>query len=454
MRTRAILSPRRAPRAAMPIRRLLASAILPFTIACSVRFDYGRTEPRDGATAAATCHGLPDAEGTAGIDATVLDSIRRTAEATMTDELVIVRDGRVVLRWRHPEFRDTIFNPQSVTKAVAALGVGVLLDDRRIASLDLPLRELFPAFQAPDKSAVTLRMLMAHTSGIAAAAGEAQFAGQSDVEAFILARPMAEPAGTTARYNNLGAQLMGQVIQARSGTTVARLLEERILSPLCIRRWTWDHDGRGATYTYSRVRLRAEDLAAIGQLVLDGGMWQGRRLLSQAAVDTLTHINGTRGLSLAPHAYAASWEYAGEDHVLPDSAWLDRLAAAAVSDTLLAAGREALARAGGKPLLTSRFKQLLDSAFATPSREATMQRWYRETDGRAEPMRTRGVAQAVMHSGSWGQYLIVFPETRTVVVRYADWRHDGREDENDAGAWKGIVSDLYWLIGTQRTRRP
>jgi hypothetical protein len=43
--------------------------------------------------------------------------------------------------------------------------------------------------------------------------------------------------------------------------------------------------------------------------------------------------------------------------------------------------------------------------------------------------------------------LLVYPETRTVVVRYASWTHPGRRSEEDAGGWNSIYADLYRLIG-------
>jgi CubicO group peptidase (beta-lactamase class C family) len=427
----------------------MAVTVLALFSACGgPRFDYGRIGPHPSATLPASCTGLPDGTPDAvGIPRPTIDSIQRAAEALLTDELVIVRDGRVVHHWRHPSFRDTLWNPQSVTKAVASLGVGLLLDDGRVSSLDLPLRELFPEFAATDKAPVTLRMLMAHTSGIAAGRGEVQFAGQADVGAFVRSQPMAEPAGTVFRYSNVGAQLMGQVVEARSGMPLGRLLEERLFRPLCIGQWTWDVDARGSNYAYSRVHLRARDLAALGQLVLDGGEWQGQRLLSRAAIDTLTQMRGAGGLPLAPHSYAASWTRAGEDVVTLDRAWLARVQTTGASAPLLAALRRLMADSGSRTLPTPQFKMVLDTAIGTGAFASGLPRWYAETGGTVDPPRRRGPAQVVYHSGSWGQWLLLYPETRTVVVRYASWTHPGRRSEEDAASWNSMYADLYRLIG-------
>lgn len=397
------------------------------------------------------CAGL--AEGTpesVGIARATIDSIQRAAIAYKSDALVIVRDGKVVHEWRDPAFRDTVWNPQSVTKAVAALGVGLLVDDGRIASYDLPLRELFPEFATPDKAPVTLRMLMTHTSGIAAGVGEAQFDGVRDVGTWTRTRPMAEPAGAMHRYSNVGAQLVSHVVQAKAGMPLAQLVGERIMRPLCIGTYAWDATPDGATWSYARLRIRARDLAAIGQLVVDTGLWRGRRLLSAATLDSLTHRRGARGLALGPSSYALAWQFAGADSVRVDARLLDRLRAVGAPDALVAGVARLAGPAGSAAMTTVRFKAALDTLYGTTSRDSTLLRWHRDTRGAADPERWRGPAQVIFHSGSWGQWLLVYPETRTVVVRYASWSHPGRRRENDAGAWTSIYADLYRLVGTTR----
>ncbi|MCU0626861.1 MAG: beta-lactamase family protein [Gemmatimonadaceae bacterium] len=393
----------------------------------------------------AACAPMPSiTPAEAGIPQTVVDSLQRVAEAMKSDAFLIVRDGKVVHEWSWPGFRMP-WNPQSVTKAITGLGVGVLLDRGAIASLDLPLVDLFPEFAAPDKRPVTLRMIMNHTSGIAAGRGERQFAGQRDVGAFVRGQPMAEPAGSIFRYSNVGAQLTSHVVQARAGMPLHTLVDSALFRPMCIRDWRWETDDAGATYGYSRVHLTARDLAKIGQLVLDGGTWRGQRLLREATVDTLTMRRGGRVSQLAPIAYVGLWQYWGGDSVRVDGALVARLAALSVSDTLLATVRRLADASAGRPMLTSRLRATLDSAFGSDS---GARRWARETGDTVPLDRWRTPAQAMGHSGSWGQWLLVFPETRTVVVRFASWRHPGRSSEEDGFGWGAIVGTTYRLVGT------
>jgi hypothetical protein len=90
----------RAPRHAA-LLLIVASALLG---ACGKRgYDYGRIGPETIAGAPASCAGVPNATPESiGIPRATLDSIQRAAEALLTDELLIVRDGRMVHHWRHP----------------------------------------------------------------------------------------------------------------------------------------------------------------------------------------------------------------------------------------------------------------------------------------------------------------------------------------------------------------
>lgn len=429
----------------MPLGRRVTCglAVLALTACSRTRFATS-SAPAD----AEACRPLPVATASAvGIEQAAIDSLQRAAEALKSDALLILRDGRLVHEWTSPGFR-LPFNPQSVTKAITGLGVGVLLDRGRLPNLDVPLATFFPEFASDGRQAITLRHLMTHTSGLAAERGEAQFyaSGRGDAAAYVRSRELAEPAGTTFRYSNVGAQLVSHVVQAASGTPLHAVLDSAVFAPLCIRDWRWALDERGATYGYSRIELTARDLAKLGQLVLDGGTWNGRRILRTETIDSLTMLHGGAVSELAPATFVGLWQFWGGDSVRLDAALRDRLRALPVSDSLLGVvervGAATTGTAGTIP-----FQLALDSVFGQGRGVA---RWYAETGGRVMPTRWRTPAQVVGHSGSWGQWLLVFPETRTVVVRFASWDHEGREDENDGNDWPSLVRDAYRLVG----RRP
>lgn len=396
---------------------------------------------------AASCAPLPSiAPQAVGIATSTIDSLQRLAVAMKSDAILVLRDGKVVHEWSAPGFRMP-FNPQSITKAITGLGVGVLLDRGTIRSLDVPLSEFFPEFRAPDKAPVTLRMLMNHTSGVAAERGEGQFyrSGAADVGQYVRSRPMQEPAGTRFRYSNVGAQLVSHVVQAAAGAPLHALLDSTVFAPLCIRDWRWDVDARGATYGYSRVQLTARDLAAIGHLVLERGLWRGTQVLRAETIDSLTHLRGGPVRGLAAESYVGLWMYYGQDSVRVDTALVSRLRTIGVSDSLRQVVQGALGEATARRISTGAFISRLDSTFGNGQGVA---RWYRETKGQTFPDRWRTPALAVGHSGSWGQRILVLPESRTVVVRFARPDNPARRDEDDEFAWPSFARDMYRLLGT------
>lgn len=449
-----MIQPRRTclPWPATGLRLLLVAAVVSVSLAGCSRQRYATSSQRTaaGVSATAACAPLPTVTPPdAGIAASVIDSVQRAAEAMKSDALLILRDGKIVHEWTYRGFTMP-FNPQSVTKAVTGLGVGVLLDGGQIPSLDLPLSDVFPEFNAPDKRAVTLRMLMNHTSGVAAARGEAQFYTReaADVGAFVRTRPMSETPGTVARYSNVGAQLVSHVVQARAAKPLHAVLDSALFTPLCIRDWQWHTDERGATYGYSRFLVTARDLAKIGQLVLDTGQWRGVPVLRAATIDTLTMIRGGTVDHLMPTPYVGLWQHFGGDSVRIDTTLRSRLRTAAVSDSLQMVLRRLAGSSADTVIGTATLLAALDSTFG---RANGVSRWDRETRGAVPLRRWRSPARAVGHSGSWGQWLLIFPETRTVVVRYASWTHPGRKSEDDGYGWNSIVSDLYRLVGRRAT---
>ncbi len=115
---------------------------------------------------------------------------------------------------------DTIFDLASVTKVVATTAVAMLLYERGKLPLDIPLGHFLPDFvaraprhQQATREAVTLRMLLAHSSGLPAYEKLFEFAGSREelVRAALTTRLVAAP-GTRAEYSDVGFILLGEVL--------------------------------------------------------------------------------------------------------------------------------------------------------------------------------------------------------------------------------------------------
>jgi beta-lactamase class C len=218
-----------------------------------------------------------------------------------------------------PVERDTIFAVASLTKPVTAAAL-MLLVERGGVSLDQPVRTVVPEFSGPGKERVTIRQLVVHTSGLPERLPDTEELRRrlapldEFVRGFCRGEPMFPP-GSRFSYSNYGYGLAGEIIRRVDGREYARFVQEEVLLPLAMGdsflrppEPLWDRiafvhdlpDGPGEHQHYNSPYARRmghpwaglystpEDIASFAQLVLDGGIHGGVRVLSPLAVREMT----------------------------------------------------------------------------------------------------------------------------------------------------------------------
>ena len=132
----------------------------------------------------------------------------------------------------------TVFDLASLTKVMATTAIAMLLVDRGILSLDTRLGEILPGFvvgmiPGSGKERVTLRSLLAHSSGLP---GYARlFEQHHSPEAVLRAAlrlPLEVPPDTRAEYSDIGFILLGKALEVLSGDLLSRFFDREIASPL------------------------------------------------------------------------------------------------------------------------------------------------------------------------------------------------------------------------------
>ena len=82
------------------------------------------------------------------------------------------------------------------------------------------------------------------------------------------------------RYNSLGAYIAGRGVESASGVELDTFAGSVLFAPLGITRWHWGRDVAGHAKGQGNLSLRPRDMATIGQLVLDDGVVNGKRVLA------------------------------------------------------------------------------------------------------------------------------------------------------------------------------
>jgi CubicO group peptidase (beta-lactamase class C family) len=196
---------------------------------------------------------------------------------------------------------------RSISKSVTPLLVGIALDRGLLTDLDTPVFSFFPEYddlRAPEKDRMTLRDLLTMSSGLAWNETSVAYTNPSNTywqmgiapraDHFVLAQPLAAPPGTVFNYNTGTVDLLGVILRKVSGKRLDEFAKETLFDPLGIEDWEWEGSSGFNPSAASGLRLRPRDLAKIGQLVLERGIWHGR------------HIVSPPGLRIRPlHAWAA-----------------------------------------------------------------------------------------------------------------------------------------------------
>jgi CubicO group peptidase (beta-lactamase class C family) len=232
--------------------------------------------------------------------------------------MLIVKDGKLVFEayfpgyaWRYddPQHQgdwvefdaDTNHNLASVTKSVTSVLVGIALDRGLIESVDDRVFSYFPEYahlSDPAKDRMTLAHLLTMSSGLAWNEMELPYSDQrndlvqlfwvSDPIAYILAKPAIHEPGSHWYYNGGCTNLLGEVIRAVTGQRMDAFAAEVLFGPLGISDYEWDFINPDMIHASGNLRLRPRDMAKLGLLYVDGGVWQGERLVSEAWVEAST----------------------------------------------------------------------------------------------------------------------------------------------------------------------
>jgi CubicO group peptidase (beta-lactamase class C family) len=286
------------------------------------------------------------------LDAAV-DLVRRAIDegATPGAVVLIARRGHIVVEEAlgkmsydedaEPVRRDTMYDLASLTKVIVTTTLSMILHERELLDLDSPVRDYLPEFDGGDKQIVLVKDLLAHSGGLLWWTDlYKKFEGQplEDAKRGYLQTIYEMPLDYTPRsktvYSDLGIFLMGEILERITGKALDVLAKEEIFEPLEMdetmfrppeslrsriaptERDEWRgrvvhgevHDenayGFGGVAPHAGLFSTARSLAPFVQMLLNGGAYDGRRLINGATIELFT----TRAGLVADSSRALGWD--------------------------------------------------------------------------------------------------------------------------------------------------
>lgn len=195
--------------------------------------------------------------------------------------LMILCDGEVIAECSKDGYEiNTWHLSHSMSKTVTGIAVGFLFDDGLI-DLDLKVSELFPEVKYSDKrfADITVRMLLAMTAGVsfneAGAVTETKW-----TEAFFGSSIKFAP-GTKFAYNSMNSYILARIVEKLSGSRFLDYVDSRLFAPLGIENYFWEKGPEGIEKGGWGLYMSAESWAKVGYMMLCGGVFGDKRILSE-----------------------------------------------------------------------------------------------------------------------------------------------------------------------------
>ena len=228
----------------------------------------------------------------------------------------------------------------SVTKSITSILIGIAVDKGFIKNIDDSILNYYPDYDKDDKevkSAITIRHLLTMTAGLewdeqsfsyeSLSNDIVRFSRHEDPIAFVLDRPIKDPAGEVFNYCGGCTNLLGDIIFRSSGLKADVFAEKYLFGPLGINSAAWVKKSNETIFMSGDIKLLPRDLFKLGVLFLNQGVWQGKRIVSENWISesTAMHINFDDN---STNGYGFQWWIQTKpDFVYAASGWGDQLLA-------------------------------------------------------------------------------------------------------------------------------
>jgi len=236
--------------------------------------------------------GAPEAQGLSShAILNWVNTVERDADALHS--FVLVRHGIIVAEgWWAPYEKDRPHMLYSLSKSFTSTAVGMAVDEGRL-SIDDKVISFFPDKVPAQPSANLARMRVRdllcmgsgnHDDTMPPMRSEPE----GDWIKIFLAQPVQHEPGTFFRYNTGATYMLSAIVQKATGQNLLDYLTPRLFEPLAIQNATWETSFQGVKTGGYGLKIKTRDIAALGQLYLQKGSWNGKRLLSEKWVGLAT----------------------------------------------------------------------------------------------------------------------------------------------------------------------
>jgi CubicO group peptidase (beta-lactamase class C family) len=225
----------------------------------------------------------------------ILDALVQHADTTGFGahglHVLVGADDVAEHRWT-PDDREEV---HSIAKGVAVLATGIAADDG-LVDVDEPVAHALPDVRfGAGTDAVTLRHLLTMTSGVDMPWSETELTDWPDLAVEFLGRPS---RGRVFQYANASTYTAMRALETKVGD-VGAFVARRLFAPLGIEDVPWQRCSNGYVAGGEGLALRTEEVARLGRMIRDRGVFGGQRIVGARWCDAM-HTDWVRRADTEP----------------------------------------------------------------------------------------------------------------------------------------------------------
>lgn len=228
----------------------------------------------------------------------------------------IAQKGQVLLEeYFAGQGPESVHQVYSCSKAISATMIGQAIEMGNFADVNTPLEELFPEYSAlkHDKGAeLTLHHFLSQTAGFRwLETGRPwdpknslwQMEHSENWMDFLFSREFGAHPGVGFNYNTGISNSLSYLIERISGIHPQDFFQKYLAEPLSFQGSFWKMDPQGYTQGGKGLHLCLRDMAKFGQMILNGGTFEGKRIVPEAWIKEMLRYQ-SRG-----HNYYGAYGY-------------------------------------------------------------------------------------------------------------------------------------------------
>lgn len=224
------------------------------------------------------------------------------------ESFLIIKDQKLVFEeYFYGYNRNQLHNIRSCTKSITSLLLGITLERHQKLNASQPFFRFFQEYDSlmtPEMEQITLKHVMTMTPGFTAE-DDWEIHNPNDLVKELLLQPLQTAPGERFQYNNNCTNLLGCVIYTLEKEQADEFAKEVLFNRLGITDFYWEKVN-GVLHCHSDLHLKPRDMAKIGLLVLNNGVWAGKQIVPK---DWLTESTKPHVAESEFFDYGYQWWY-------------------------------------------------------------------------------------------------------------------------------------------------